>query len=157
MKLIVNMIMGRFYRVPFVNCFLFCFCADYIVTPGVFNNLQYDGNLFWRIASQRESRAGPKCTGWGICEQKILLDYVVSLVIKPHEDVNSYSCLLFIGLFLFFLCHSNMHNDNHCSAVLWKINEKTRWFSVCFISLSAFVCVVCVCVREREREVLNDA
>jgi hypothetical protein len=70
MKLIVNMIMGRFYQVPLSIVFCFASVLDYIVTPGVFNSLQYDGNLFWRVASQRESRTGPKCTGWGICEQR---------------------------------------------------------------------------------------
>jgi hypothetical protein len=60
----------------------------------------------------------------------------------------------FILLFVFYwiilvLSISFEHAQwyNHCSAVLWKINEETRWFSVCFISSSAFVCV-----RERERE-----
>ena len=46
MKLIVNMIMGRFYRVPFVIVFRFASVLDDIVTGIVFNNLQYDGNLF---------------------------------------------------------------------------------------------------------------
>jgi hypothetical protein len=40
------MIMGRFYQVPLSIVFWFASVLDYIVTPGVFNNLQYDGNLF---------------------------------------------------------------------------------------------------------------
>jgi hypothetical protein len=64
----------------------------------------------------------------------------------------------FILLFVFYwiilvLSISFEHAQwyNHCSAVLWKINEETRWFSVCFISSSAFVCVR-ESERERERE-----
>jgi hypothetical protein len=46
MKLIVNIIMAG--SPEFLLSIVFCFAPvlDYIVTPGVFNNLQYDGNLF---------------------------------------------------------------------------------------------------------------